>query len=287
MNASAGLGGTRAGDRFLDLVCDPGQETIDAGRIMAVFAHPDDETVAIGGQLPRLRGIRFVCVTDGAPIRMDDALASGFSRREDYAAARRREIVAALGEAGISADAVLMLGAVDQRAAHDMARLARQLADLFHSENTAVAITHAYEGGHPDHDATALIVHAAARLIADAGGDPLGIVECPLYHRREGRRWFQEFAPADGAGVECRVELSEEAVELKRRMLAAHVSQQRLLAAMSIGPEPFRLAPAYDFSALPNNGELLYEEFGWDFRGDDWLRCAGKTREELGLPRWF
>lgn len=287
MTTSAGFHEATAGHRFLDLVCDPGRDTVDAGRVMAVFAHPDDETIAIGAQLPRLRGIRFVCVTDGAPIRMDDALANGFSRREDYAEARKRELFAALGEAGISPATVLTMEAIDQQAAHEMARLSRQLAGLFRSWGIAVAFTHAYEGGHPDHDATAFIVHAAVRLIGEAQEEAFGIVECPLYHRREGWPRFQEFSPVAGAGAERAIDLGEKAIALKGRMLAAHVTQQRLLAGMTVGTERFRIAPTYDFSTLPNGGELLYEEFGWDFSGADWLRLAEEARAELGLPQWF
>jgi hypothetical protein len=39
---------------------------IDARQIAARAAHPDDETIGCGAQLPRLSGITIVTVTDGA-----------------------------------------------------------------------------------------------------------------------------------------------------------------------------------------------------------------------------
>src|SRR6185437_9724842 len=49
--------------------------------------------------------------------------------------------------------------------------------------------THAYEGGHPDHDAVAFAVHAACRL----SDIPPAIVEMPYYHRQDGRLITGEF----------------------------------------------------------------------------------------------
>lgn len=277
----------RPAESFLGLIGTPGRRPADCHHIMAVFAHPDDETIAIGGQIWRLNGIAFVHVTDGAPSNLEDALANGFSSREDYAAARRQEIIAALGEAGVPPEAVLSLGAVDQEAAFQMPRLVCRLADIFRTHRTAVVITHAYEGGHPDHDATAFIVHAAAQLIINEADAAPEIVECPLYHRRNGRRLCMEFTPAIGGGPEIALKLSRTAVRRKRRMMAAHITQQRMLTAFAADTERFRLAPHYDFSELPNGGELLYEDFDWGLDGKTWLRLTLAARRELGLPQWL
>lgn len=277
----------RPAESFLGLIGAPGRRPADCHHVMAVFAHPDDETIAIGGQISRLNGLGFVHVTDGAPANMDDALANGFSSREDYAAARRQEIVAALGEAGVPPEAVLTLGAVDQQAAFDMPHLIRRLADIFRAQRVAVVITHAYEGGHPDHDATAFIVHAAAQLIINEADAAPEIIECPLYHRRDGTRFCMDFAPASGGGPGLSLKLGRTAVRRKRRMLAAHLTQQRVLATFTADTERFRLAPHYDFSKLPNDGELLYEDFDWGLDGETWLRLTLEARREMGLPQWL
>ena len=49
-------------------------------------------------------------------------------------------------------------------------------ADTDPKQLDAVVLTHAYEGGHPDHDAVAFAVHRAARRTSAA------VVEMPFYH---------------------------------------------------------------------------------------------------------
>jgi LmbE family N-acetylglucosaminyl deacetylase len=52
------------------------------------------------------------------------------------------------------------LGIPDQAASLGLAGLARRLAVQLAASGAEVVVTHAYEGGHPDHDATAFAVHA-------------------------------------------------------------------------------------------------------------------------------
>ena len=126
---------------FLEQLADPDRPVIDCGKVVGVFAHPDDETIAMGGQLDRLREIRIVHVTDGAPAGMEDAKALGFARRDDYAAARRRELEAALARAGVGAEALHSLGAIDQKAPHELGLLARRLAAPLRMWEIEIVIT--------------------------------------------------------------------------------------------------------------------------------------------------
>lgn len=274
---------------FLDLLGEGGERRLDCSRTIAVFAHPDDEIIALGGQLSRLGGIRLLHVTDGTPADPTDAVANGFSRREDYAAARKREFLAAVSMAGLGFDALFAFQAMDQTAARRMPELARSLLATLHAFDISLVITHAYEGGHPDHDATAFIVHAACSLAVGHGGLAPEIVECPLYHARKGEWTRQEFTLDPAAATpEIAVGLEPAAAERKRAMLEAHATQRRTLEPfLGIGIERFRHAPHYDFTQLPNSGELLYESFGWDIDGKGWQRLAEEARRELDLPQWF
>ncbi len=141
-----------------------GVGAVAARGVAVVVAHPDDETIGCGGQLGRLEGITLVHVTDGAPRNLRDTRAHGFATPEAYAAARRQELETAAGIAGIGPEALIGLGVPDQQAAFRLADLARRLAALFSEREIAVVLTHACEGGHPDHDAVAFAVHAACRL---------------------------------------------------------------------------------------------------------------------------
>src|SRR3954452_6783766 len=136
---------------FLDALA--GDRSVSGERVAIVVAHPDDETLGLGAQLPRLPGLAIVHVTDGAPRDLGDARRLGFETTEAYAAARHRELETAMALAGIGSDALIGLGVPDQEAAHHLAAVAIRLADLFCEKRIEIVFTHAYEGGHPDHDA--------------------------------------------------------------------------------------------------------------------------------------
>src|ERR1044071_4721885 len=72
-------------------------------RVLIVAAHPDDETIGCGAQLWRFDDLLLVHVTDGAPRDGKDAAQYGFASVADYAAARRRELDAALAAGEVTA----------------------------------------------------------------------------------------------------------------------------------------------------------------------------------------
>jgi LmbE family N-acetylglucosaminyl deacetylase len=255
-----------------------GDEVIPGDRIVAVVAHADDETIGLGAQLPRMPGIGIVHVTDGAPRNLVDARRKGFATAEEYAAARRRELEAAAALAGVPRTRLISLGVADQDAAFNLAPLARRIAELIEREGFEVVLTHAYEGGHPDHDATAFAANAAARL-AGASERPL-VVEMPFYRAGPEGLVNQMFLfEPDTPELALWLDRGERA--LKRRLYEAHASQQDVLARFPIGVERFRLAPERDFRALPNGGRLHYETQDWGLSGERWLALAAEARSAL------
>jgi LmbE family N-acetylglucosaminyl deacetylase len=256
---------------LLAAIGDPARAAIDARRVAVIVAHPDDETIGCGALLARLRGARLVVVTDGAPADPGEARAHGFDTPEAYAAARRGELEAACA---LSACAGLRLerwGMTDGEVARHLPPLARRLAALFDRAGVEAALTHAFEGGHPDHDAVSFAVAAAARLAARAPA----VIEMP-YYRVGG---IQDFA---FAGVGVRVALTPSERLRKRRMLAAHRTQRAMLRQFGTRAELFRLQPVHGFAGLPNGGRLFYEERGW-FTGAEWMTRASAALAELGL----
>jgi len=265
---------------FARLLAEASEDRPGGGDVLVVVAHPDDETIGFGGQLHRMRSATVIHVTDGAPRNGFDARAHGFATSEDYAAARRRELEAAVAEAGVPAAALLSLGMPDQDAPRRMAEIARNLAELFEARKPRFVLTHPFEGGHPDHDATALAVWAAGRLVGRGGGAPPAVIEMASYHLGEDGATYQRFAES---GPELVLQHGDEDAARKRRMMAAHATQAKVLAQFGTVEERFRLAPAYDFSALPNGGRLLYESKGWGLSGEQWLALSRAALDELGL----
>jgi LmbE family N-acetylglucosaminyl deacetylase len=247
-------------------------------RVLIVAAHPDDEAIGVGGQLAGFRDPYLVHVTDGAPL--------GHPDRTGYAAARRRELHAALAVAGVAPDRVWALGVVDQEATKHMPELAHEIAKIIERLAPETILTHAYEGGHPDHDAAAFAVHAAAKLVARRGKPAPALAEFTSYHNGNpggSGSWMRvgEFLAAPGCELRT-LALSWEARERKRRMFDCFSSQRHMLDQFPIAIERIRTAPAYEFTQPALDGRLFYEDQNWGWQGAEWRGRAREALEELG-----
>ncbi len=268
-------------DRILDALAGDGPIS---ERLMIVVAHPDDETIGVGAQLWRMRDALLLHVTDGAPRDGEDARRYGFIDLGEYAHARRRELAAALA-AGEAAQLRRMAFAVpDKEAFLDLVGVTRRLGEVLRREEPAAVLTHAYEGGHPDHDAAAFIVHAACRLLQP--GKRPAVIEMALYHGAgdhgaQGGLVAGCFLPGETREVVCRPDPA--GMARKRRMIDCFATQRQVLDQFRLGPERFREAAAYDFEQPPHAGPLLYEHWGWGITGADWRRRAAAALAELSL----
>jgi LmbE family N-acetylglucosaminyl deacetylase len=240
-------------------------------RTVVLVAHPDDETVGIGGLLAEIDPHAIVIATDGAPRNAWFWRKAGCANRRAYAALRRRELADALRAGGVPAGRVRWWPCVDQEAARDLRWLTAAARRLFDELTPELVLTHPYEGGHPDHDAIAFAAHAA--LAATPVARRPALVEMAFYHqdhRGRGVPVWGRFAGRPGR----RIVLDAERRARKRAMVACHRSQARVLAACPLDAEHVRPAPAYDFTAPPPGGAFLYDAFGWPLQGADFLRAA-------------
>lgn len=248
-------------------------------RTLILAAHADDETIGASALLCRLRDqLTIAHVTDGAPPNGQDAAAHGFASRADYAAARRRELESAVALAGIQPHQLRELNCPDQQAAFRLVELTHQLTTLLEEIQPAVLITHPYEGGHPDHDATAFIAHAAVRRLAT----PPTLLEMTSYHIGSAGIQPFEFLPAD-TPPEMTIELFPHQRRLKQAMLACFASQQETLQYFPVELERTRHAPGYDFTQPPHQGLLWYEKFDWGLDGARFRALAAEALTKLGL----
>ncbi|HEY2012871.1 MAG TPA: PIG-L family deacetylase [Bryobacteraceae bacterium] len=250
------------------------------GPIAIVAAHPDDETVGAGSSISKLDRTVLIHVTDGAPRDMRDAAANGFSTREEYASARRQEFLDALRAGNLLPEETHALGYADQEASLHLAEITRELSRLLARLAVESVLVHPYEGGHPDHDATAFAVHAALTSMPPASRPRL--VEFTSYHNCGGQIATGVFLPGTGFS-ETTVRLSAEDRARKERMLACYRTQQSVLRYFGTEYERFRPAPAYDFTAPPHTGRLFYEQFPWGMTGTRWVSLARAAQEQLSL----
>jgi LmbE family N-acetylglucosaminyl deacetylase/SAM-dependent methyltransferase len=252
----------------------------DVSSVMVVAAHPDDEVIGAGGHLGCWPGITVVHVTNGSPRDPSHAEQAGFPDRASYAAKRRQEAESALDLAGVSAGQLIALGFDDLNASFQMDEIAQRLRDTFEKLRPHVVVTHAYEGGHPDHDATCFAAHAACKLLERSGLPRPALVEMSSYFGRDGVRLTSSFLPADLPAVVARLEPPIQL--LKKEMFACHSSQKNIVDTFPTNVECFRLAPDYDFSKAPHPGELFYEHH-LGFHGARWRSLAELAAHNLGL----
>lgn len=235
-------------------------------RTIVIVAHPDEETLACGALLPRLTDLTIVHVTDGAPRAPAEARRHGFGHWAEYARARRRELERAATIAGVATPSLKSLGLPDQSAALRLAGLTRALLGFIAGAD--LVLTHAFEGGHPDHDAVAFAVAAARGRMR--GHRPV-VIEMPLHRRPE---------TADGP---ARLRLTPDERVRKARMLAEFATQQESLLAYGVRDEIYWVAPEHDFTRPRADAHYGHADCG--ITGGRFAELARAACGELGLDR--
>lgn len=247
-------------------------------RILIVAAHPDDETIGASSLFAAYHDVTVMHVTDGAPRDRRWWPRDVAGSREAYARTRRREAESALGLAGVQPARILQLGIVDQEAIHVLPDLITLLREAFERLAPELVITHAYEGGHPDHDAVAFAV-AAAR------GDerhPV-IAEMALYHGAGGALAVGELLP--GAVAPISFTLSPRERVRRDAMIDCYATQEAALAPFrGRAHEAFRPLGRHDFAAPPHAGLLHYERLGFSITGAEWRELARRGHQRTCDP---
>lgn len=232
-------------------------------RTLVIVSHPDDETVGAGVLMQRAAKSAVVFCTDGAP--RDRFFWEKYGSREGYSDARRHEAQQALSLAGVNdlfflADPRDRSGFVDQDLFLWIPQAIERIDRIIAKFQPDALLTHAYEGGHPDHDTCCFI----ATVLAQRRDIP--VWEFPLYHRTtDGVVTRQEFMTPLGTEVLMDATVAE--VERKKKMMAAYASQASVMEEFMASVERFRPLAAYDFSRPPHNGVLNYEAWQWPVTG--------------------
>lgn len=257
----------------------PATDDVEVPRALMVFAHQDDETIALGARLSRFKNAHLVHVTDGAPRNEEDSRNHGFAELADYRKARVLELCNVLKAAGLSGISRECLRVPDQEASLSLAALARTIDRIIRQHHPEVIFTHPYEGGHPDHDSCAFAVHQAVQLRPE-GSRPL-IIETPFYHA--GPRGFEAgmflTPPHPVQAVEFR--LTREESVAKKALLDLFVTQRQTLSGFPLEFERFRGAPRYDFREPPHAPPVLYDNHPWGMTSREFSQLAREAQAML------
>lgn len=211
--------------------------TRNFGRILVLVAHPDDESLACAALLQRATSALVIFAVDGAPPHY------GFEKRfgslHQYSIVRFQEASRALGPIPTCSFQRLTLsdGAyfVDQHLFFKLPEAFASLSQIASQYSPDLLVSHAFEGGHLDHDACHILANRLAQSLN------LPALEFPLYWRSlDGRDVFQKFRHK--RPDEFAVRLSDQELALKQRMLAEYRTQRQLTNVFHPETEIFRPA---------------------------------------------
>jgi LmbE family N-acetylglucosaminyl deacetylase len=202
--------------------------------LLAIFAHPDDESFSVAGTLARChregKPVALVSVTDGEAGRVSGVRADD---RAEVALLRRRELLDAAGILGV--DRVFTLGHPDGGLdGFSGDALVAQLVELIRRVRPRVVLTFGPEGApntHADHRAVSRAA-TAAFFLAGLRTSLAGLGEAWSADRLYYLTWTGRSGPnggVEGMPVTCRVDISAE-IDVKRAAFAAHRSQQHHIA---------------------------------------------------------
>jgi N-acetylglucosamine malate deacetylase 2 len=204
-------------------------------RLLVLAAHPDDETIACGVLLQRVPSALVVFAVDGAPAGY--GMERKFGSLRNYSDARFQEAARALSLARNCSFRPLNTPSgtlfPDRHLFEHLQDAADSLAAIAQGFLPDAIVSHAFEGGHIDHDACSLLAkHAAVTLSVEQ-------FEFPLYWKNEdGQDVFQEFRNPQER--ETFLTPSKTEIAIKNRMLAEYKTQREIVAMFSPSIERFR-----------------------------------------------
>jgi N-acetylglucosamine malate deacetylase 2 len=204
-------------------------------RLLVLVAHPDDETIGCGVLLQRVPSALVVFAVDGAPAGY--GIERKFGSLQNYSEARFKEASRALALARNCSFRRLNAPSgtffPDRHLFEHLQDAADSLVTIARGFRPDAIVSHAFEGGHIDHDACSLLAkHAADKL-------SLNHFDFPLYWKNEdGRDVFQEFRNVQEQ--ETLLTPSKAEIAIKNKMLAEYKTQRKLVAVFSPNIERFR-----------------------------------------------
>jgi LmbE family N-acetylglucosaminyl deacetylase len=210
-------------------------EAAAAKTILAVFAHPDDETL-IGPLLARYgrKGVRvqLVIVTEG---EKGVATHAGIPAGPDLAKARSEEARCSCRALGIEPPILLgfkdgELGRISRPPWEHLGQVERELSVLFARLRPDVVITFGPEGayGHPDHRLVGAVVTQLVQAGVDGAPPILLYPGVPKDRLPKSGAWGElPWSPTDRRFLTVRVPYNDADLEATRAAVACHKTQFR------------------------------------------------------------
>ena len=243
-------------------------------RKLFVGAHPDDVEMFAGYLVYKtsFNGNVYVAIaTDGAPRRQDYYPRGNANNPEEYARIRRQESLSALDFLGVPASNTHFLGYVDQEVVLSLESLIKDMSYLIGDISPDQIFGFAYEGSHPDHDATRIAIDEALKRL-NYDDESFEYAACNYY---DGTRNLFRFIPRTGFRP-VRIHIPVEERSVKDTIFDMFESQKGYLDPIPNNVEAYRVSPPYDFSELPANRPLFYEIGGIPITPEEFLNAVAE-----------
>jgi len=243
-----------------------------------IVAHPGDDVFGAGCLISKLIDVSILHITDGVTVD-DSCNPIPSEERREHSKALRRECLSALELADVRSDQILDYFIPDRCAVHYLVGVTRRITSFLQSSGADIVITHPYEGGHPDHDATAFATHASLRLMRENGLRPPVVFEMGLYPSKDLQTRLSGFLPGSEGEITT-LRLDERSRKLKKNMFACLKAQSEHTDG-TVDSEKFRRPPHYNFNLPPQSNKLHYEDFDWAITSDEWQALAARALNQL------
>lgn len=178
---------------------------------------------------------------------------------------RRAEMEKAVDAVGVPQANRHVLGFPDRQAVKNLPKIMDLVTELVKKYQPSVMITCAYEGGHWDHDASALAGYVASRRV----DFKIARFEVPTYNRGGPKlRPYQFNTFLKSYGPTLYVQLDPEAWRVRKKVRYAYQSQWFLMMPLGLlyavrhlegKGELIRPTPDYDFLKPPHPGLLMVQ----------------------------
>lgn len=224
---------------------------------LVLVAHPDDEVLGLSVLLARFTNLTLVHATDGA---------AGGNGKE-----RRRELDAALAALGITAKRRNRLDLPDGTLAANMSLLLDRLTPMW--DEHEVIVTHAFEGGHPDHDCCAAAVNTLRLTATDKV-----TLEFPIYALGADGPVTNRFIYPPAHWID--IPLNEVEADAKGRALAQFVSQAHVVKLFDHTREAIGSADVFDPVRHRPAWQVLFAR-GDQAAADAWLDAVAPAISQL------
>jgi N-acetylglucosamine malate deacetylase 2 len=206
--------------------------------VLALVAHPDDESIGLGTYFQLCRKAHLLFLTSDQ-VGQSKVIVEG----ESAVAHSVRELEAEAAVRLVPNVAIVGFERFPNRALCDhLPQAAGRIETTLRHVGASFLLTHAFEGGHPDHDCCSFLANRVSRLVN------IPVIEFPVYSGGP-RSIVQGFSDAEGV---IRLIPTDTQRSLKDAMFRAHASQSSVMRRFSASrDECFREQPLYDYYVPP------------------------------------